>query len=776
VLSVRVPVVPWVTRHCDFVSRQLAVKKFRFTKYLFLLVSSTLVPAADTVVNRLQKLDRDGDRQLSREEVPKSIRKFKFDLADRNKDGFLDTRELKRLLDKLNEKKQTTTAKPSEPVVPKAGKMRVVRDIVYQERDKAAKGQNKLDIYLPRDKTGFPVLFWIHGGGLHSGDKSKIAEVAARFVAEEIGVVSANYRLYPEAIYPTQIEDVADAFAWVHRNIVNHGGDPRKLFVTGGSAGGHLAALITLNEAFLKKHGLTGRAIRGAIPISGLMDVSRVGAARRVGVWGEKDSTHRIASPLHHARKDAPPLLLLHAEHDTPDRRRQNQMMFDALKKTGHPDVAIHELKDRTHNSIRPNLVNQDDPGARHILKFVRRLCVTQVNRGGEKQRPWLRHTIDSADKVAGKLGADGVRLADFNGDGLLDITTGWEQGGAIVVYQNPGPAKAKLAWPSVTVGIVRSPEDAVFADLDGDGNLDVVSSCEGREQSMYVHWAPAKQADYLKSSAWATEVIAATKQKQSWMFAEPAQIDGRTGIELFVSSKGTNGSIGWLKLPTDRQQARKVSQWQFIKLRDAGWVMTLKAMDMDGDGDSDLLFSDRKGKKRGVSWLENPGREKVSSRGEWKEHVLGGREHEVMFLSVGDLNHDGVWDIVCPTRNTEILLFERNGNEWQVHSTPNPFGVAHGKAVAIGDIDKDGRNDLFHVTNTGRNRELPGATWISHRPDKPWSAKWNVTDVSGSVGVKFDLVELVDLDGDGDLDAITCEEVDNLGVFWFENPLYKSE
>ena len=49
------------------------------------------------------------------------------------------------------------------------------------------------------------------------------------------------------------------------------------------------------------------------------------------------------------------------------------------------------------------------------------------------------------------------------------------------------------------------------------------------------------------------------------------------------------------------------------------------------------------------------------------------------------------------------------------------------------------------------------------------------MTDVSGRVGVKFDLVELVDLDGDGDLDAITCEEVDNLGVFWFENPLYDS-
>ncbi|MCH2591648.1 MAG: alpha/beta hydrolase fold domain-containing protein, partial [Pedosphaera sp.] len=352
------------------------MKKFRFTIYLFLLASSTLVPVADTVVNRLQKMDRDGDGKLSREEAPQSIRKFKFDLADRNKDGFLDTRELQRLLDKLNEKKKTPIVKSSEPVVPKAGQMRVVRNIVYQKRDKAAKGQNKLDIYLPRDKTGFPVLFWIHGGGLHSGDKSKIAEVAARFVAEGIGLVSTNYRLYPEATYPTQIEDVADAFAWVHQNIVNHGGDPRKLFVAGGSAGGHLAALITLNEAFLKKRGLSGRAIRGAIPISGLMDVSRVGAARRVGIWGDKDSTHRIASPLHHARKGAPPLLLLHAEHDTPDRRQQNQMMFDALKNAGHVDVAIHELKDRTHNSIRPNLVNQDDSGARYILKFIRRLCV----------------------------------------------------------------------------------------------------------------------------------------------------------------------------------------------------------------------------------------------------------------------------------------------------------------------------------------------------------------------------------------------------------------
>ena len=455
------------------------MKQIRFIVLLFALSlpGSTLI--ADSFVERLQKLDRNGDGQLSREEAPKSFRKFKFDHADRNKDGFLDKREMDWVSEKLAAKKQATPAKPSEPVAPEAGRMTVVRDIVYRKDDNATKGRNKLDIYLPRGKTGYPVLFWIHGGGLHSGDKSKITEVAGRFVAEGIGVVSANYRLYPEAIYPVQIEDVADAFAWVHRNIAKRGGDPEKLFVSGGSAGGHLTALLTLNDAFLKKRGLTSGAIRGAIPISGLMDVSRVGAARRKGVWGEKASTHRIASPLHHARRDAPPLLLLHAEHDTLDRRQQNQAMFDALKKAGHPDVAIHELKDRTHNSIRPNLVSRDDPGARHILKFIRRLCPAQANRSDVKQRPWPRHTIDSADKAAGKLGADGVRLADFNDDGRPDVLIG--NAAENSVHLDPGSwvflnRDGRLPdTPDRTLPTTRS-HGLACADVDRDGYLDVVS------------------------------------------------------------------------------------------------------------------------------------------------------------------------------------------------------------------------------------------------------------------------------------------------------------
>ncbi len=327
---------------------------------------------ADSLPEKFARRDLNKDNQLSREEVPESFSRFKFTQADRNKDGLLDAGELEQVARKLSEKEKKTTSSPADPVLAAEDTFRLMLNVAYR-KDPAAKGDsNKLDLYLPSTK-GFATIIWIHGGGLHGGDKSKINNVARRFVAEGYGVAAVNYRLYPEAIYPTQIEDVARAFHWVHAHISAKGGDPRRIFVAGGSAGGHLAALLATDQSRLKKYGLTPKDIRGAIAISGLMDVSRVGAQRRKAIWGNDPENYAAASPLHHADKDVPAMLLLHAEHDTDDRRAQNQAMHDALRKASHPDVSIHELKDRTHNNIRPNLAGRDDPGARLILDFLKK-------------------------------------------------------------------------------------------------------------------------------------------------------------------------------------------------------------------------------------------------------------------------------------------------------------------------------------------------------------------------------------------------------------------
>ena len=373
---------------------------------------------------------------------------------------------------------------------------------------------------------------------------------------------------------------------------------------------------------------------------------------------------------------------------------------------------------------------------------------------------PWARHTIDDSSK-----GADGVRLADINGDSLLDIATGWEEGGVVRAYLNPGHPKVKQKWPTVTVGRVRSAEDAVFADLDGDGAADVVSSCEGGTKSMFIHWAPKDSSSLLDSAKWLTEVIPATAKKQSWMYALPMQIDDRNGPDLIVGSKGKNGSIAWLQSP---ENARDLSSWKYHKLQDAGWIMSLIAIDMNKDGRDDILASDRKGPRRGIYWLERPEASEAEESQKWKRHNVGGHDHEIKFISYGDLDQDGTSDIIAIDKKS-IIWFRAHKNSWKKHSIPLPDGVGGGKSAAVLDVNLDGNNDIVFSCE-GADGPLSGMRWLSWK-DSPFDEEWQSHEIAGEPGIKYDRIVPHDVDGDGDLDIFCCEERDQLGVFWYENP-----
>ncbi len=372
----------------------------------------------------------------------------------------------------------------------------------------------------------------------------------------------------------------------------------------------------------------------------------------------------------------------------------------------------------------------------------------------------WARHVIDDSSR-----GADGVRLADVNSDGLQDITTGWEQGGRVRVYLNPGAGRSKDRWPAVTVGEVAGPEDAVFADLDGDGAWDVLSSTEGADQTLYVHWAPPEPAAYMNPQAWRTEAIPASRGLTRWMFALPLQIDGRHGVDFFAASKDPGGVIGWWQAPAD---PHRLEDWRWRPLYTAGWIMSLIAHDMDHDGDPDLVTTDRKGPRRGVLWLENPGRKNAASL--WREHRIGPvGEEEVKFMSVADLDGDGRDDILTTTHRGPIVLYRRTNAGWSRHEITMPPGVGGGKAVVAADFNLDGRTDLAFTCEHAEDGKQ-GAMWLSWR-NAPTDPVWDAHPIAGPEGVKFDRIELLDLDADGDLDLITCEERDDLGVIWYENP-----
>jgi len=375
---------------------------------------------------------------------------------------------------------------------------------------------------------------------------------------------------------------------------------------------------------------------------------------------------------------------------------------------------------------------------------------------------PWARHTIDDASR-----GADGVRLADVNGDGLLDVATGWEEGGVIRVCLHPGAEAVRNRWPAVTVGQVGSPEDAVFVDLDNDGAFDVVSASEGSVRTVWIHWAPSGPDHYLDASAWWTEAITTSKGSAKWMFTLPLDVDGQNGIDLVAGAKGDNARIGWFRSPSD---PRNVNAWTWHPLYVSGWIMSLVPADIDGDGDMDIVASDRKGDARGCLWLENPG-PGTTQLIPWPEHRIGVGDRQVMFIDVVDLDEDGLLDVLAAARGQDLAYYRQTGSAllpWQTHTIAMPAQAGTGKAVRTGDIDLDGRVDIvFSCENAG---DKQGVMWLSY-PSDVTDPLWSSHPISGTPGAKFDLVELVDLDNDGDLDVMTCEEKQNLGVLWYENP-----
>jgi len=379
----------------------------------------------------------------------------------------------------------------------------------------------------------------------------------------------------------------------------------------------------------------------------------------------------------------------------------------------------------------------------------------------GSREQPWTRHVIDDTSR-----GADGVRLADI--DGPPDIATGWEEGGISRAYINPGPARSREKWPAVTVGNTPSVEDAIFVDLDQDGAMDMVTCCEGKTRTVFVHWSPRDPNQRMSATAWQQDVIPVTQDLMQWMFACPMQIDGKDGIDLVVGGKGVDAWIGWLRSPAN---PRDLAAWKWHPMSKVGWLMSILPTDMDADGDVDILLTDRRRERRGCRWLENPGIGDAQNK-EWTSHFLGGQQVEVMFATIADLDQDGLQDVLIAAKEAQVLCFRRlddSGRRWAETRIPFPENMGTAKAVAVGDLDSDDRPDIV-VSCENADPPKSGVKWMSY--DKsPWDSDWTGHEISGPAGIKFDLVQLLDLDADGDLDVLTCEEAHNLGILWYENP-----
>jgi arylformamidase len=260
----------------------------------------------------------------------------------------------------------------------------VKRDIPYAS---PAEERQVLDVYSPPHAKNLPVVFWIHGGGWQTGDKSSVQVKPQAFMDKGFVFVSTNYRLLPSVDMGTIVRDIAKSIRWVHEHIAEYGGDPQRLFIMGHSAGAQLAALICTDDRYLKAEGLSLAIIKGCVPVDGdTYDVPAIietaETRRRVHgqpqvkfghreKFGNDPAKHRDFSAVTHvaAGKGIPPFLIMHvAEH--PDTSAQAQRLADVLKGAGVP-VKVFGARESTHNRINADLGVPDNPGTRALFEFV---------------------------------------------------------------------------------------------------------------------------------------------------------------------------------------------------------------------------------------------------------------------------------------------------------------------------------------------------------------------------------------------------------------------
>jgi len=250
----------------------------------------------------------------------------------------------------------------------------------------ASAGQT-LDLYGPKEAVGRDqpqaprsVAVFVHGGGWRHGDKANVGEKPQAFVQRGHLFASVNYRLEKPVTPREQAADVASAVSWLREHTGEFGGDPRKIFLVGHSAGAHLAALVATDDRLLRQRGLEPEALSGVVLLDGAgYDVPRQMAEARLprlrqlyrDAFGDDPETLRDSSPVTHVRsgKRYPPFLIFHVGMRG-DSRTQAGLLAGKLRAAGGRVQVVHEPK-KNHMTLNRELGLPGDAPTQRVLDFM---------------------------------------------------------------------------------------------------------------------------------------------------------------------------------------------------------------------------------------------------------------------------------------------------------------------------------------------------------------------------------------------------------------------
>ncbi len=347
----------------------------------------------------------------------------------------------------------------------------------------------------------------------------------------------------------------------------------------------------------------------------------------------------------------------------------------------------------------------------------------------------WTQITIDAAFD-----GPVAVAVGDVNGDGRLDVAAAGGGGGEVAWWGRVGGP-----WVKTSIGLVPAAVEASLADLDRDGDLDLLSASGSPTEP--VRWWDNGAGD---GSAWSSQSLDASPGTPRGLAAFDHGGDG----DLDVVSAA---AVGELRLYENASTARSAflgAPGSYAYLTTFRETPDWEAGDLDGDGLLDLVVIDRDlGTPDGiVHWIKNTGASQDGVLG------LGGTQlielittHSFEDLAVGDLDGDGDQDVVIGETNSVALSVTlcRNGGTGPPWSCgPEVTGLWNVDGLGIGDLDGDGDLDVSAAVQVGPLSTEDAVWWELDGGATSWTLH---TVEAGVNGLSFLLP--FDLDGDGDLD-----------------------
>ena len=243
--------------------------------------------------------------------------------------------------------------------------MKVFKDVRYAEYPPC-----ELDIFLP-ESDEFSVMVYFHGGGLEAGSRHVPEHIAEYLTARNIGFVSVEYRMYPDARYPDFLVDCAASVAWVKKHISEYGGRCTGIYAGGSSAGGYISMMLCFDKKYLNMFGMEPTDLKGYFHDAG-QPTCHYNVCRERGM-----DTRRIvvdeSSMLYHigTAKEYAPMIFIISDNDIENRYEQTMLAISTIKHFGYKDPIVKKMHGTHCHYVQALDENGESMLGKMIYEFI---------------------------------------------------------------------------------------------------------------------------------------------------------------------------------------------------------------------------------------------------------------------------------------------------------------------------------------------------------------------------------------------------------------------